>query len=61
MGIGVGTEIWGAIIDKNVWIGKNVRLVNEFGLSEVFGEGWVIWDGVIVVLKNGIICDDMVI
>ena len=61
VGIGAGTHISTAIIDKNARIGCNVRLVNEAGVREASGDGWVIKDGVIVVPKNGIIPDGTVV
>jgi glucose-1-phosphate adenylyltransferase len=61
VGIGEGTEIENAIIDKNARIGRGVRIVNAEGRSEGEGDGWSIRDGIVVVPKNGTIPDGTVI
>lgn len=57
IGIGPGTEIRTAIIDKNARIGKGVRLINARGVNEEETENYVIRDGIIVVPKQAIIPD----
>ncbi len=57
LGIGEGSLIQDAIIDKNSRIGRNVRLVNREGVQEAEGDGWVIREGIIVVPKNAVIPD----
>jgi glucose-1-phosphate adenylyltransferase len=57
LGIGEGTVIERAIVDKNARIGRNVRLVNTKGLEEADGDGWAIRDGIVVVVKNAVIPD----
>ena len=53
LGVGEGSHIEGAIIDKNARIGRNVRIINEQGLENteetVFG---MIRDGIMVTAKN---------
>ncbi|MCO6509444.1 MAG: glucose-1-phosphate adenylyltransferase [Aridibacter famidurans] len=61
MGIGANTEIKKAIIDKNVRIGQNVKLVNERGIEEDEGENYYIRDGIILIPKNSVIKDGTVI
>jgi glucose-1-phosphate adenylyltransferase len=63
IGIGSGTTIRGAIIDKNARIGKNVSLVNKDRIDEANREedGFYIRNGIIVVLKNACIADGTVI
>ncbi len=61
VGIGQGSVIRKAIIDKNARIGRNVRIVNESGVAEGNGDGWAIRDGIVVVPKNGVIPDGTVI
>jgi len=63
IGIGSGTTIRGAIIDKNARIGKNVSLVNKDRVEEANREedGFYIRNGIIVVLKNARIADGTVI
>ena len=57
VGIGEGSIIENAIIDKNARIGRGVKIVNSAGLQEVDGDGWAIRDGVVVIPKNSIIPD----
>lgn len=58
LGIGEGSHIEGAIVDKNCHIGRNVRIVNEQGLdaSEETEHG-MICDGVVVLPKGTSIPD----
>jgi glucose-1-phosphate adenylyltransferase len=61
LGVGENCEIQNAIIDKNARIGNNVKLSPE-GKPDMYEEGDVIVrDGVLVVLKNGIVPDGTVI
>ncbi|MEW6746102.1 MAG: glucose-1-phosphate adenylyltransferase [Planctomycetota bacterium] len=55
MGIGEGTHIRRAIIDKNARVGKNCRLLNEAGVREADGSCYYIRDGIIIVPKNAIV------
>jgi glucose-1-phosphate adenylyltransferase len=57
LGIGEGTLIDGAIIDKNARIGCNVRIANANGVAEAEGRGWAIREGIVVVTKNAVIPD----
>ena len=57
VGIGEGSLIQDAIIDLNARIGRNVRIVNEGGVTEAEGDAWVIRDGIVVVRKNAVIPD----
>lgn len=58
IGIGSGSHIDGAILDKNCRIGKNVRIVNERKIeNRGTDEPCVIRDGIAVVVKDGIIPD----
>jgi glucose-1-phosphate adenylyltransferase len=63
IGIGQDTIIRRAIIDKNARIGCNVRIVNKDQVEEAEREnlGFYIRSGIIVVLKNAVIPDGMVI
>jgi glucose-1-phosphate adenylyltransferase len=63
VGIGEGTTIRRAIIDKNTRIGKNARLLNEAGVAEADGPGgaYFIRDSIIIVPKNAVIADGTVI
>jgi glucose-1-phosphate adenylyltransferase len=57
VGIGEGTLIRDAIIDKNARIGRHVRIVNQDKLADAEGPGWAIRDGIVVVLKNAVVPD----
>ncbi len=63
MGIGQGSVIRRAIIDKNARIGRNVQIVNKENVQEAEREdlGFYIRSGIVVVLKNAVIPDGMVI
>lgn len=61
VGIGEGTEIVEAIVDKNPRIGRNVKIVNANKVTEADGDGWVIREGVVVIRKNAVIPDGTVI
>jgi glucose-1-phosphate adenylyltransferase len=63
VGIGEGTLIKRAIIDKNARIGTNARLLNEAGVAEADGPSgaYFIRDGIIIVPKNAVIADGAVI
>lgn len=61
MGIGEGSQISGAIVDKNARIGAGVRIVNEDKRDEADGSGWYIRDGIVVVPKGAVVADGTVI
>ncbi len=63
IGIGVGTTIRRAIIDKNARIGSKVLIVNKDRVQEAEreSEGFYIRSGIVVVLKNATIADGTVI
>jgi glucose-1-phosphate adenylyltransferase len=58
LGIGSGSHIEGAILDKNCRIGKNVRIINEQKL-ETRGEeeACIIREGIPNVVKDGVLPD----
>lgn len=58
VGIGEGSLIDGAIIDKNVRIGRRVHITNEAGLQEAeIGDFAVLQDGICVVEKDSVLPD----
>ncbi len=63
VGIGEGTVINRAIIDKNARIGSNVRLLNEAGVVNADGDdgSYYIRDGIIIVPKNALVKDGTVV
>lgn len=63
IGIGENSVIRRAIIDKNVRIGKNVKLLNQDGATEreAADKSFYIRDAIIIIPKNAIIPDGTVI
>jgi glucose-1-phosphate adenylyltransferase len=59
LGVGANTTIRKAIVDKNARIGRNVRIVNQDHVVEACREdlGFVIQNGIVVVIKNATIPD----
>ncbi|HVG29475.1 MAG TPA: glucose-1-phosphate adenylyltransferase [Pyrinomonadaceae bacterium] len=63
IGVGEGTIIRRAIVDKNARIGANCRLVNEAGVENADNEeaGYYIRDRIIIVPKNATVRDGTVV
>jgi glucose-1-phosphate adenylyltransferase len=61
IGIGNGSIIRKAIIDKNAHIGENVRIINDERIQNLDGPGYYIRDGIVIVPKNGVIASGTVI
>ena len=63
MGIGEGTIINRAIIDKNARIGSGVKMLNEARVREADGAdgSYYIRDGIIIVPKNAVVKDGTVV
>lgn len=63
MGIGTNSTIRGAIVDKNAHIGCDVQIINKDRIEEAEREdlGFYIRSGVIVITKNAVIPDGMII
>jgi glucose-1-phosphate adenylyltransferase len=61
LGIGAGTIIENAIVDKNARIGRNVRLVNEGRDRERDGENFFVREGIIIIPKGAVVRDGTVI
>jgi glucose-1-phosphate adenylyltransferase len=61
IGIGAGSVVEGAILDKNARIGRNViiRLIPDRPDSDA--DNWVARDGLVIVPKSAVIPDDTVI
>jgi len=57
IGIGNGSMLRNAIIDKNAHIGARVRIINETRVQHHDGPGYYIRDGVVIVPKNGVLLD----
>jgi glucose-1-phosphate adenylyltransferase len=63
IGIGENTLIRKSIIDKNVRIGKNVKLINQAGAEnrDADDKSFYIRDGIIIIPKNAVINDGTII
>lgn len=61
IGIGENTVIKKAIIDKNVRIGSNVRILNEAGRDDFDGNNYFIREGIVIIPKGAIITDGTII
>jgi glucose-1-phosphate adenylyltransferase len=61
IGIGKGSIIRKAIIDKNAHIGENVRILNEERVQNFDGAGYYIRDGIVIVPKNGVVQNGTVV
>ena len=57
IGVGEGSIIENAIIDKDARIGRNVRITNEAGHSNYDDGSVVIRDGIATVLRGGVVPD----
>ena len=58
MGIGEGSIIEGAIIDKNVRIGRRTRIVNDHGWENTADSDlFTVRDGIAVVPKHALVPD----
>lgn len=60
-GVGAGSTIEGAIVDRNAAVGRDCVITNTGGVQDGEGPGFYIRDGIIVILKNALIPDDTVI
>ncbi|OGX04778.1 MAG: glucose-1-phosphate adenylyltransferase [Omnitrophica bacterium RIFCSPLOWO2_12_FULL_50_11] len=61
LGIGEGSQIENAILDKNVRIGRDVTIKNVRGVTEEDGENYYIREGIVIVPKDTEIPDKTVI
>jgi glucose-1-phosphate adenylyltransferase len=63
VGIGAGSTIRKAIVDKNARIGRNVQILNQDRVEEAEREqeGFYIRSGIVVVFKNASIPDNTII
>ena len=61
IGIGQGTVIEGAIIDKNARIGRNVHIRHLTDRPDSETDNWVARDSLVVIPKDSVIVDDTVI
>jgi glucose-1-phosphate adenylyltransferase len=61
LGIGDGSVIRRAIVDKDARIGANVKIVNQREVQDGEGPNFVIREGIVVIPKSAVILDDTVI
>jgi glucose-1-phosphate adenylyltransferase len=61
IGIGRGTVIRNAIVDKNARIGCNVRIINRQGIEEYDDQNYSIRDRIVVIHKDAVLPDNTVI
>ena len=63
LGVGQGTTVKRAILDKNTRIGENVTIINKDNVEEADrpDEGFYIRNGIVVVVKNATITDGTLI
>jgi glucose-1-phosphate adenylyltransferase len=61
LGIGDGSIIQRAIIDKDCRIGRNVRIVNEGGIRDADGDNFYIRDGIVVIPNSAVLAEGTVI
>lgn len=61
IGIGNGSTIEGAIIDKKARVGRNVHIRHLPDRPDYENENWVVRDGLVIVPKSAIIDDNTVI
>ena len=61
LGVGDGSIIHRAILDKDCRIGRNVRIVNEGDVRDADGDNYFIRDGIVVVANGAAIADGTVI
>jgi glucose-1-phosphate adenylyltransferase len=61
LGVGDGSVIEQAIIDKDCRVGRNVRIVNQKGLTEHEAANYVIRDGIVVIPRGTTVPDGTVI
>ena len=58
IGIGDGTVIDNAIVDKNCHVGANAQVVgNPLQIERICGEGWEMLDGLLIVAKSTVLRD----
>jgi len=61
IGVGEGSVIERAILDKDCRIGKNVRIINKKHIENEEGANYVIRDGIVVIPKGIMVPDETVI
>ena len=60
-GVGRNCVIRRAILDKNVCIGDNVKIINKDGIKSYDGDYYCIKDGIVIIEKNAVVPSGTVI
>ena len=60
---GANSTVRRTIVDKNARIGNNVQIINKDGVREANreNEGWMIKDGITIIIKDSTIPDGTII
>lgn len=61
IGIGAGSIVQGAIVDKNARIGRNVKIMLTPDRPDEEHPNWVAKDGIVIIPKNAVIPDNTTI
>ncbi len=61
LGVGAGSTIVNAILDKDARVGANVQIVNKENIKNGEGKNFVICDGIVVIPKAAVVLDGTVI
>lgn len=61
IGVGEGSKIVGALVDKDARIGRNVTISNEGKTENVDGGNFFVRDGIVIIPKGAVIPDNTVI
>ena len=61
LGVGAGSTIVNAILDKDARIGAGVQIVNKEKIKNAEGKNFVICDGIVVIPKAAVVLDGTVI
>jgi glucose-1-phosphate adenylyltransferase len=61
LGVGAGSVISNAILDKDARIGANVQIINREKVTDGEGRNFVIRDGIVVIPKGAVVLDGTVI
>ncbi len=61
IGIGDNSRITGAIIDKNVHIGENVKIENANKVEHIVADNYMIYDHIVIIPKGSVVPSNTVI
>ena len=61
IGIGDNSRITGAIIDKNVHIGENVKIENANKVEHIVADNYMIHDHIVIIPKGSVVPSNTVI